>query len=603
MTSPSPAPARTGTYRRVPPVIDAWFDSGSMPFAQFGAPHRNDDRSAAAYPADFICEAIDQTRGWFYTLMAVGTLVFDAEQLPQRALPGPHPGRGRPQDEQAPRQHPGTDPADGRARRRRAALVHALRRFALVGPAGRAQGARRDRVEGAAHVLVDRLVPVAVRPGQRLVARTRPAPASARRPQLDRWALSRGAPARGRGRRGAGGLRHRPRRQGPGRPTSTTCRTGTCAARAAGSGTATRPPWHPARVPGRPHPAAGAVRAVRHRAGVAARCSPPTGRSSRCTSRSGRAPTRPWSTPSSVTRWPWSAGWSNWAAPPAPIPSVKTRQPLARALVSAPGWADAAASRCGAGAPRSSTWSSWPPWPRPRPTNSSTSSVKPNFRALGKRFGKRTQAVAGADRRRGAGRPSSRHSRPARRRSCVDGEQLADRRRRGRCHRDAALRLGRCERGRRDGRAGPRADPRAAAGRAGLRDIVRLVQEARKNAGLEVTDRIELWWQVGGSPRPAEAIRTHADQLAAEVLATAVHEGVAGRRASDVLRRQRRRARPTRLAAPSRRPERRPRVRLPAFVRAWGSHREQGMKPSSVAWSNGMASASWPLMMAQSPRW
>ena len=64
---------------RVPEVIDAWFDSGSMPFAQWGYPHV--EGSAAmleqAYPADFICEAIDQTRGWFYTLMAIGTLVFD----------------------------------------------------------------------------------------------------------------------------------------------------------------------------------------------------------------------------------------------------------------------------------------------------------------------------------------------------------------------------------------------------------------------------------------------------------------------------------------------------------------------------------------------
>ena len=57
-------------------MIDAWFDSGSMPFAQFGAPYRNKAEADAAYPADFICEAIDQTRGWFYSLMAVGTLVF-----------------------------------------------------------------------------------------------------------------------------------------------------------------------------------------------------------------------------------------------------------------------------------------------------------------------------------------------------------------------------------------------------------------------------------------------------------------------------------------------------------------------------------------------
>ncbi|MBK5218144.1 MAG: class I tRNA ligase family protein, partial [Propionibacteriales bacterium] len=68
-----------GTYRRVPEVIDAWFDSGSMPFAQWGYPHveGSKERFEQAYPAQFICEAIDQTRGWFYSLMAIGTLVFD----------------------------------------------------------------------------------------------------------------------------------------------------------------------------------------------------------------------------------------------------------------------------------------------------------------------------------------------------------------------------------------------------------------------------------------------------------------------------------------------------------------------------------------------
>ncbi|MER7004388.1 isoleucine--tRNA ligase [Dactylosporangium sp. NPDC000555] len=65
------------TARRVPEVIDAWYDSGAMPFAQYGYPHRDAGLFAARYPADFISEAIDQTRGWFYTLMAVGTLVFD----------------------------------------------------------------------------------------------------------------------------------------------------------------------------------------------------------------------------------------------------------------------------------------------------------------------------------------------------------------------------------------------------------------------------------------------------------------------------------------------------------------------------------------------
>ncbi|MFI5692781.1 isoleucine--tRNA ligase [Kribbella sp. NPDC051586] len=65
--------------RRVPEVIDAWYDSGSMPFAQWGYPwaEGSEEKFAKTYPADFISEAIDQTRGWFYTLMAIGTLVFD----------------------------------------------------------------------------------------------------------------------------------------------------------------------------------------------------------------------------------------------------------------------------------------------------------------------------------------------------------------------------------------------------------------------------------------------------------------------------------------------------------------------------------------------
>ncbi|MFF7676027.1 isoleucine--tRNA ligase [Actinacidiphila glaucinigra] len=70
-------PQCSATAVRVPEVIDAWYDSGSMPFAQWGYPYRNKELFEGTYPAQFISEAIDQTRGWFYTLMAVGTLVFD----------------------------------------------------------------------------------------------------------------------------------------------------------------------------------------------------------------------------------------------------------------------------------------------------------------------------------------------------------------------------------------------------------------------------------------------------------------------------------------------------------------------------------------------
>jgi isoleucyl-tRNA synthetase len=150
-------------------------------------------------------------------------------------------------------------------------------------------------------------------------------------------------------------------------------------------------------------------------------------------------------------------------------------------------------------------------------------SVKANFRELGRRFGKRTQAVATAiqsadpeqfvaDFRRGEATVT------------VDGETLA---------------IG-------DADATISETPRSgwAVASSGsdtvaldlelthelrlagtVREIVRLVQEARKNAGFDVSDRIELCWRVGGSPEPAEAIRTHEQLLATEVLAYAVHEG------------------------------------------------------------------------------
>lgn len=76
VTISCPACAR-GTASRVAPVLDAWFDSGSMPTAQFHYPFENAETFEKHFPADFICEAIDQTRGWFYSLLAVNTLVFD----------------------------------------------------------------------------------------------------------------------------------------------------------------------------------------------------------------------------------------------------------------------------------------------------------------------------------------------------------------------------------------------------------------------------------------------------------------------------------------------------------------------------------------------
>ena len=72
-----PCPECGGTMKRVPEVIDCWFDSGSMPFAQHHYPFENKELFEQQFPADFISEAVDQTRGWFYSLLAISTLIFN----------------------------------------------------------------------------------------------------------------------------------------------------------------------------------------------------------------------------------------------------------------------------------------------------------------------------------------------------------------------------------------------------------------------------------------------------------------------------------------------------------------------------------------------
>mgnify|MGYP000196786000 CR=1 FL=1 len=90
-----PCPTCGATMRRVTEVIDCWFDSGCMPFAQWGFPHvlGSDEKLRSNFPADFICEAIDQTRGWFYSLLMISTMVFDEKACAKYELPAalPHP--------------------------------------------------------------------------------------------------------------------------------------------------------------------------------------------------------------------------------------------------------------------------------------------------------------------------------------------------------------------------------------------------------------------------------------------------------------------------------------------------------------------------------
>jgi len=72
-----PCPECGEPMKREPYLIDVWFDSGSAPFAQWHYPYENEEEFRKHFPVDFICEAIDQTRGWFYTLLAISTLLFD----------------------------------------------------------------------------------------------------------------------------------------------------------------------------------------------------------------------------------------------------------------------------------------------------------------------------------------------------------------------------------------------------------------------------------------------------------------------------------------------------------------------------------------------
>jgi len=72
-----PSQQGKGDLKRIEEVFDCWFESGSMPYAQSHYPFENLDRFNKSYPADFIAEGIDQTRGWFYTLLVLGTHLFN----------------------------------------------------------------------------------------------------------------------------------------------------------------------------------------------------------------------------------------------------------------------------------------------------------------------------------------------------------------------------------------------------------------------------------------------------------------------------------------------------------------------------------------------
>ncbi|HEY7007704.1 MAG TPA: isoleucine--tRNA ligase, partial [Jatrophihabitantaceae bacterium] len=523
-------PDEDGTYRRVPQVIDGWFDSGSMPFAQWGAPYRNEAEFRATYPADFICEAVDQTRGWFYSLMAIGTLVFDRSSYRTVLCLG----HILAEDGRKMSKHLGNilEPIPLMDRHG----ADALRWFMLCN--GSPWASRR-----VGHKVLDEIASKVLRTYwsiasfQSLYARAndwspsqplsdgrdgvsrRSESKHGERTVLDRWALSEvhrlaadvdaaleDFDTQRAGRALSGYIddlsnwyvRRSRRRFWDGDPDALA--TLHECLHVLTRLLAPFVPFVTERVWGALFAATGDVDSV-HLA--------------------------PWPVADSTLLDPTLSeqvalvrrlvelGRSARADA-----KIKTRQPLAQALISAPGWTGlpaglqdevreelnvvALSGLADAG-------------------ELVELSVKPNFRELGRRFGKRTQAVAAAI-------------------TAADAVPFVAAYRAG----TATVEV--------DGVAEPiggdevvvSETPRSgwAVASAGadtvaldlelthelrllglVRDIVRMVQEARKNAGLEVTDRIELCWRVGGSPEPAEAIRTHAGQLAGEVLASSVHEG------------------------------------------------------------------------------
>jgi isoleucyl-tRNA synthetase len=510
-----------GTFRRVPQVIDGWFDSGSMPFAQFGAPHRNEELFRRHYPADFISEAIDQTRGWFYTLMVVGTLVFGQSSYRNVVCLG----HILAEDGRKMSKHLGNilEPIPLMDRHG----ADAVRWFMLAG--GSPWSARR-----VGHKVLDEIASKVLRTYwsissfQSLYARANHwspgtnaiSPSPSERPMLDRWALARTHqvarevdaalesfdPAQA-GKALSGYLdelsnwyvRRSRRRFWDGDPSALATlheclQTVTLLmapmtpfvtekvwsglfAEATGIESVHLAPWPSADPELIDTTLVNQVALVRRLVEL--------GRAARAEAK------------------------------------VKTRQPLARALVSASGW-DALPAELRQQVAEELNVVEVVSLAAAEDLVDVV--VKANFRNLGKRFGAGTQPVAKAIAATDPAALASRLRDTGVASVTIDGDTIeitpedviitetprsgwavvsegAD---------TVALDLELTGELRRLGL---------------LRDVIRLVQEARKNAGFDVTDRITLHWRVGGSPEPAEAIRAHLDELSREVLATEVIEG------------------------------------------------------------------------------
>ena len=510
-------PGVEGTFRRVPQVIDGWFDSGSMPFAQFGAPHRNEELARNSYPADFICEAIDQTRGWFYTLMVIGTLVFDQSSYRNVICLGHIVA----EDGRKMSKHLGNILEPIPLLERHGA--DAVRWFMTA--SGSPWSSRR-----VGHKVLEEIASKVLRTYwslasfQSLYARANgwtpgtgaDSAASAEGSVLDQWARAETARV----------------------TTEVTAALEDYDAARAGRVLAELiddlSNWY--------------VRRSRRRFWEGEAAALQTLHDCLDTLTRLLAPFVPF-----ITEKVWRAMFaettgidsvhlSSWPEPvTAPDPvlgeqvalvrrlvelgraaraasKVKTRQPLARALISAPGWDKLPA---GLRAEVADELNVVELAELASAEDLVDVSVKPNFRSLGKRFGPRMKEVAAA-----IGQADPAVIAASLRKSgtfelgefgVIEVDDLVVT--------EAPVSGWAVESGGSDTVALDLELTPELRRLGTLRDVIRIVQEARKNAGYEVIDRIRLHWRVGGQPQPAEAIREHSDELGREVLAPEVAEG------------------------------------------------------------------------------
>jgi isoleucyl-tRNA synthetase len=510
-----PCPECGAEAHRVPEVIDVWYDSGAMPFAQWGAPHRNEAAFRANYPAQYICEAIDQTRGWFYTLMAIGTLVFDQSSYETVLCLGL------------------LLDADGRKMSKH--LGNVLDPFELFDRHG-ADAVRWLMLAGGSPWMDRR---VGHEPLEEIVRKilltywntasffllyaatadfvpgTTPAPPLAERPLLDRWAISE--------------LHDTVREVDAALEDFDSARAGRRLATLIDD----LSNWYVRRSRRRFWNGDPAALATLHEClDILTRMLAPF--TPFLTDRLWQSlvvdvlPDQPDSV--HLAAWPRVDGalvdeslgrqvalvrrLVELGRAARASAKVKTRQPLARALVSAPGFAELSdelrheiAEELNVGSVEVLVG------------ELVDVTVKPNFRALGRRFGKRTPLVAAAV--AAAGAPVD-----GRLQIVVDGDEIE-------LSGDELIIT-------ETPRAGWTVTSEAGVSialdltltpelrRAGLaREVVRVLQDGRKRAGLDITDRIEVWWSATGptAPEVAEALRESSRLVAEEVLAVTFAEG------------------------------------------------------------------------------